>query len=57
MGTIIYPADKLGDKGPRKLEVYLPLIEEDETPTTYVSWKDDELKKSNVFFEYSQQKV
>ena len=54
MGTIIYPADKLGDKGPRKLEVYLPLIEEDETPTTYVSWKDDELKKSNVFFEYSQ---
>ena len=53
LGTILYPSDKMGDKAPRKLEVYLPLIEEDETPKSYVSWLDNEFKKSNIFFEYS----
>ena len=26
LGTIIYPQDKLGDKGPRKMNVYVPHI-------------------------------
>jgi hypothetical protein len=54
--TIIYPPDKFGDKNPRKLEVYLPLITERQ-PTTFHSWPDNDLKKSNIYFEYNQQKL
>lgn len=54
--SIIYPPDKFGDKNPRKLEVYLPLITEKQ-PTEFYSWVDDDLKKENIFFEYNQQKL
>jgi len=56
MATIIYPPDKFGDKNPRKLEVYLPMIT-DQMQTTYSSWPDTEIRKSNIFFEYNQQKL
>lgn len=55
-GTIVYPPDKFGDKNPRKLEVYLPMVLE-KRPTQYHSWPDNEYKKSNIFFEYNQQKL
>jgi hypothetical protein len=53
---VVYPPDKFGDKNPRKLEVYLPMIPELK-PTTFFSWPDDEYKKSNIYFEYNQQKL
>lgn len=54
-GTVIYAPDKFGDKNPRKMEVYLPMITCDNQ--NLMSWPDDELKKSNLYFEYNQQKL
>jgi hypothetical protein len=53
LGTLIYPPDKFGDKNPRKLEAYLPLVDDD-NPKDIGSWPDDDYKKSNIFFEYNQ---
>jgi hypothetical protein len=54
LGTIISPSDKIGNKEPRRLQVYLPHIGDDENPAAYISWKDNEQKKTNIEFEYGQ---
>ena len=57
IGTIIYDHDKVGAKGPRNVNVYLPMIDPAIKSTEdYCSWPDDEKRKSNVNFEYHEQK-
>ena len=51
-GTVIYAPDKFGTRNPRKLEVYLPLIE-GKMPTKYLSWPDTDQRKQNIYFEYT----
>lgn len=51
-GTVIYTADLTKPKKPRKIHVYLPMI--DKTGTRPTSWPDSELKKTNIGFEYQQ---
>lgn len=38
-GTIVYSKDKYGDKNPREMKVYLPMI--DDSTTNYMSWPDN----------------
>ena len=57
-GSIIYNSDKYGNKGPRQIEVYLPLVDDESMQKQQtMSWPDDELKKQNIHFEYQQQKL
>lgn len=57
-GSIIYNSDKYGNKGPRQIEVYLPLVDDESMHNQQImSWPDDELKKQNIHFEYQQQKL
>ena len=53
--TIIYTADQVKVKKPRRIQVYLPMI--DHQSNQIPSWPDNELKKSNVSFEYAQQLI
>lgn len=54
-GTIIYSMDQGKDKKPKKVQVYLPML--DGSGQTVTSWTDSELKKSNIGFEYKQQVI
>lgn len=48
--TIIYTADQMKTKKPRKIQVYLPMV--DSSSSVAPSWPDTELKKTNIGFEY-----
>lgn len=55
LGTINYQEDKFGAKGPRRLEVFLPLIDPNDSNPSVASWDDDESKKSAILLEYQAQ--
>lgn len=46
----MYTADQVKVKKPRKIQVYLPMV--DSAGATPTSWPDTELKKTNIGFEY-----
>ena len=48
LGTICYAQDHYKDKHPRKMEIFLPFIQDNLMST----WNDDESKKLNISFEY-----
>lgn len=48
LGMVFYQEDNLGVKGPRRLEVYLPLIDPKDPNPTFACWEDDESKKQTI---------
>jgi len=47
LGTILYVPDKIGSKGPRAVEVYIPTINTKEA-SKCTSWDDTDSKKSFI---------